>query len=107
MPSSLFSSKQRPNKSGYSYNIGFGWAYWVGEWVVEHQPIKIKKHGREAKSIFCTEFDFLRQILLNLNSRQAQICPNSEFFVLYLEGNSHHQSATPWVVNNCAFMRNR
>jgi hypothetical protein len=45
------------------------WAHRIGEWIVEHKPIKVKKHGRKAKSIFRTGFDHLRQILLNLESR--------------------------------------
>ena len=52
--------------------LAFCWAHRVGEWVAEHQPIPIKKHGRKAKSLFRTGFDLLRQILLNFDSRQAQ-----------------------------------
>ena len=52
--------------------LAFCWAHQVGEWVVEHQPIQIKKHGRKARSIFRTGLDHLRQILLNLDTRQAQ-----------------------------------
>lgn len=52
--------------------LAFCWAHRVGEWVVESQPIKLKKHGRKAKSIFRTGFDHLRQILLNLESRNQQ-----------------------------------
>ena len=48
------------------------WAHRVGEWIVEQHPIPIKKHGRKAKSIFRTGLDYLRQILLNLDTRQAQ-----------------------------------
>ena len=50
----------------------FCWAHQVGEWVVEHQSIPIKNHGRKARSIFRTGLDHLRQILLNLDTRQAQ-----------------------------------
>ena len=52
--------------------LAFCWAHRVGEWIVEHHPIKIKKHGRKAKSIFRTGLDHLRQILLNLDSRKGQ-----------------------------------
>jgi len=48
--------------------LAFCWAHRVGEWVVERQPIPIKKHGCKAKSIFRTGFDLLRQILLNLDT---------------------------------------
>ena len=52
--------------------LAFCWAHRIGEWVVERQPIKIKKHGRKAKSIFRTGLDHLRQILLNLDSYNEQ-----------------------------------
>ena len=52
--------------------LAFCWAHRGGEWVAEHPPIQIKKHGRKAKSLFRTGFDLLRQILLNFDSRQAQ-----------------------------------
>ncbi len=52
--------------------LAFCWAHQVGEWVVKQTSIKIKKHGRKARSIFCAGLDHLRQILLNLESCQAQ-----------------------------------
>lgn len=45
--------------------IAFCWAHAVGEWLVQHKPIKFKKHGRLAKSIFRTGFDHLRRVLTN------------------------------------------
>jgi len=32
--------------------IAFGWAHIIGEWRHEIKPIKIKKHGRPAQSLF-------------------------------------------------------
>ncbi len=32
--------------------ITFAWAHLVGEWLHEHKPIHVKKHGRFAKSFF-------------------------------------------------------
>ncbi len=52
--------------------LAFCWAHRVGQWCVEHQPLKIKKHGCKARSIFRTGFDVLRQILLNLHSQNQQ-----------------------------------
>jgi len=52
--------------------LAFCWAHRVGEWVVKHQPLKIKKHRRKVRSIFRAGLDHLRQILLNLDSCQAQ-----------------------------------
>lgn len=45
--------------------IAFCWAHAVGQWLTQQKPIKIKKHGRLAKSIFRTGFDHLRRILTN------------------------------------------
>ena len=43
------------------------WALKTGEWLVSQTPIVIKKHGRLAKSVFRTGFDYLRRLLLNLH----------------------------------------
>jgi len=52
--------------------LAFCWAHRVGEWVVEQHPIKIKKHGRKARSIFRTGFDSLRTLLLNLDEKMDE-----------------------------------
>ncbi len=49
--------------------VAFCWAYMAGDWLARTSPIKIKKHGRLAKSIFRHGFDYLRRILCN------QDCP--------------------------------
>jgi Transposase DDE domain len=46
--------------------IALCWAHRTGQWLCEHQPITIKKHGRKAKSIFRYGFDYLRRLLFNL-----------------------------------------
>lgn len=43
--------------------VAFCWAYLAGEWLARTSPIKIKKHGRLAKSLFRHGFDHLRRIL--------------------------------------------
>lgn len=43
----------------------FCWAYRAGQWLARTEPLKIKKHGRLAKSIFRHGFDYLRRILCN------------------------------------------
>lgn len=53
--------------------VAFCWAYIAGEWLARTTPIKIKKHGRLAKSIFRHGFDYLRRILCN------QDCPIKRF----------------------------
>ncbi len=53
--------------------FAFCWAHIVGEWLTRHQPLKLKKHGRLAKSIFRHGFDHLRRILCNLMSIAQQV----------------------------------
>ncbi len=45
--------------------VTFCWAYIVGKWLARIRPIKIKKHGRLAKSLFRHGFDHLRRVLCN------------------------------------------
>jgi len=42
------------------------WAFKMGEWLHQHQPLKTKKHGRLAKSIFRYGLDHLRSIVFDL-----------------------------------------
>jgi hypothetical protein len=42
------------------------WAFKVGEWLHQHHPLKIKKHGRLAKSIFRYGLDHLRSIVFDI-----------------------------------------
>jgi hypothetical protein len=53
--------------------FAFCWAHIIGEWLTRHQPLKIKKHGRLARSIFRHGFDHLRRILCNLMSSAQQV----------------------------------
>lgn len=53
--------------------LAFCWAHVIGEWLTQQQPLKIKKHGRLAKSIFRHGFDYLRRILCNLASTTQQV----------------------------------
>ena len=44
--------------------IAFAWSHRVGEWRHDgKEPIKVKKHGRLAKSLFRHGLDFIREIL--------------------------------------------
>lgn len=52
--------------------IALCWAYRTGQWLSQHHPIKIKKHGRKAKSVFRGGFDYLRRIFLNLEQYEIE-----------------------------------
>jgi hypothetical protein len=45
--------------------LAFCWAHVVGEWLSAQRPLKIKKHGRLARSLFRHGLDHLRRILCN------------------------------------------
>jgi hypothetical protein len=53
--------------------LAFCWAHVIGEWLTHRQPLKIKKHGRLAVSLFRHGFDHLRRILCNLTSIPQQV----------------------------------
>lgn len=42
------------------------WAFKVGEWLHQQQPLKLKKHGRLAKSLFRYGLDHLRSIVFDI-----------------------------------------
>lgn len=65
--------KERLEKLLALVTLAFCWAYIVGEWLIKTKPLKVKKHGRFAKSIFRHGFDHLRCILCNQDSRAKQI----------------------------------
>ena len=53
--------------------FAFCWAHIIGEWLTRRQPLKVKKHGRKARSIFRHGFDHLRRILCKLESFAQQV----------------------------------
>jgi hypothetical protein len=50
-------------------SLALCWAIKVGEWQHQLYPLKVKKHGRLARSIFRYGLDFLRSIALDLDLR--------------------------------------
>jgi hypothetical protein len=46
--------------------IAFCWAHKTGEWRHEFRPIKIKKHGRPAISLFRYGLDYIIDAVVNL-----------------------------------------
>jgi len=53
--------------------IAFTFAYMVGQWRNDINPIKIKKHGRKAVSLFRYGLDYLRRIFLNLKTMKPEL----------------------------------
>lgn len=44
-----------------------------------HQPIKVKKHGHQAKSIFRYGLDYLRSILTDFNLKSDEFLYSLKF----------------------------
>ena len=55
------------------------WAIKTGEWLHQHQPIQVKKHGRKAKSIFRHGLDYLRSIVTDLDLKYAEFLNSLQF----------------------------
>lgn len=54
--------------------IAFCWAHLVGEWRHEQKQIKIKKHGRPAKSLFRYGLDYIIGAIKDLLSDEFRVC---------------------------------
>jgi hypothetical protein len=62
--------------------ITFTFAYVVGQWQHTINPIKLKKHGRKAISIFRFGLDYLRRIFFNPEKMKAELLEVIDKFVL-------------------------
>ncbi len=51
--------------------LAFTWAHLVGLWLAEAKPLRIKNHGRPARSLFRSGLDQLQYVLLNLEHQRA------------------------------------
>jgi len=66
LESTHFTDSERLSKLFALLTLALCWAFRTGQWLHEIKPLKLKKHGRKAKSIFRYGFDHLRRIVLNL-----------------------------------------
>jgi hypothetical protein len=64
--------------------IAFSWAHRTGEWRNEQSPIKIKKHGRPAISLFRYGLDFLCNALANVFYK-PDLLKNSYQFISHMD----------------------
>lgn len=65
--------KERLEKLLAVLAIAYCWAFLVGQWFAHIEPLKIKKHGRLAKSVFRHGINYLRHILCNQDSPNKNI----------------------------------
>jgi Transposase DDE domain len=50
-------------------SLALCWMVLTGEWLHQDKPLKLKNHGRRAMSLFRYGFDYLRNIVVNLNKK--------------------------------------
>lgn len=60
-------------------SLALCWVILTGEWLNHIKPLKLKKHGRKAKSIFRYGFDHLRNIVLNLEQKMDEFLHTLQF----------------------------
>ena len=60
LESTHFKDAERLSKLVALMSLALCWAVKTEEWLHQLNPIKIKKHGRQAKSIFRYSLDYLR-----------------------------------------------
>jgi hypothetical protein len=71
-------------------SLALCWTFLTGKWLHQLKPLALKKHGRRAKSLFRYDFDYLRNIVLNLEQKRDDILGRFAIFVLYV-GFAHKQ----------------
>lgn len=67
LESTHLSGADRVSKLVALLALALCWAHRTAAWLAQQRPIKIKPHGRKARSIFRTGFDHLRRVFVNLD----------------------------------------
>jgi hypothetical protein len=71
-------------------SIAFCWAYHVGAWRHEVQPIRMKKHQRPAQSIFRYGFDWIRHAVFNPEDKPELLAHVLDLLWRVLAGPKYH-----------------
>lgn len=79
LESTHFTDSERLSKLLALMSLALCWAIKIGDWLHQHQPIKIKKHGRLAKSIFRYGLDYLRSIVTDLDLKYDEFYHSLQF----------------------------
>ena len=79
LESTHFTDSERFSKLLALMSVALCWTIKMGEWLHLYQPIKIKKHGRLAKSIFRYGLDHLRSIVTDLDLKQSEFLQSLQF----------------------------
>lgn len=79
LESTHFKDSERLKKLFALLTLALCWATKTGEWLHQIKPIKVKKHGRLAKSIFRNGLDHLRSILNDLDLKCDEFLRSLQF----------------------------
>ena len=79
LESTHFKDSKRLKKLFALLTLALCWAIKTGEWLHQLKPIKVKKHGRLAKSIFRKGLDHLRSILTDLDLKHDEFLESLQF----------------------------
>ena len=77
--STHFTDSERLSKLLALMTLALCWAIKTGEWLHQLQPIKVKKHGRLAKSVFRSGLDHLRSIFTDLDLKHDEFLASLQF----------------------------
>jgi len=72
--------------------IAFSWCHVTGEWCNSQKPIKIKKHGRKAVSLFRLGLDHIGRILHNISDLYHEFYKNLKIILKPLISINSHQN---------------
>lgn len=72
LESTHFTNSERLSKLIALMSLALCWSIKTGQWLNQHRPLKVKKHGRLAKSIFRYGLDHLRSIFTDLDLKQPE-----------------------------------
>jgi hypothetical protein len=79
LESTHFVGQERLSKLLALMSLALVWAIKTGEWLHQLHPLKLKKHGRLAKSIFRYGFDYLRSIVTDLDLKHHEFLHALQF----------------------------
>ena len=79
LESTHFTDRARLSKLLALMTLALCWAVKTGEWLHSYYPLKVKKHGRLAQSIFRYGFDRLRSIFTDLDLKHEEFLHSLQF----------------------------
>ena len=100
LESTHITDPQRLEKLMAFLAIALSWAHIIGEWRHEVKPIKIKKHGRPAQSLFRYGLDYLRSCLFHHQESARQYAFHQALESLFKRlGSSPQNRCSPPLMN--------